>query len=78
MAKLKIQFITSANPAEAVEWLIDNADMHVDESQLKKSVNRLKTIESLLKSNGEALYVGVDTMNATILEESSVLSLSNV
>lgn len=79
MAKLKVTFVTKTDKGtKNHEWVMDHADKTVTEDQAKKALQRLKQIDYLLKGNGEHVAVNIQEINAEILEEASVLSISKV
>lgn len=79
MAKLNVTFIMDASDrAKDVIWTIDRIDKSVTLEQAEKSLKVLKRIEFLLKANGEHLYGDVQEIQAEILEEKPVLSVSKV
>lgn len=79
MAKLKVTFVSDPkDKSKNVEWVLEHMNKDVTQEQAQKALQRLKRIEYLLKSNGEPLYTNVKEINAEVLEESAVLSISNV
>lgn len=79
MAKLNVTFIMDVGDrSKDVMWTIDRIDKSVTLEQAEKSLKVLKRIEFLLKPNGEHLYGDVQEIQAEILEEKPVLSVSKV
>lgn len=79
MAKLNVTFIMDVGDrSKDVMWTIDRIDKSVTLEQAEKSLKVLKRMEFLLKPNGEHLYGDVQEIQAEILEEKPVLSVSKV
>jgi len=79
MAKLKVTFIVDrADKNKNVEWIVDDIDGTVTQEQAQKSLQRLKRIEYLLKPSGEPLYRDVKEIDAEILQESAVLTVTSI